>query len=81
MSWNPTTDEDFTMSPTADAVYAAMEEYEAGESDVSGYAKDDEDLKLFSVVVAVGPTDVVAVHVDWKAQKVVTAWRVDGHTP
>lgn len=77
VKWQPTTDDEFPGVPAAEGVYEAMQEFEAGQSEVSGYAEEDEDRKVFSVVVSQGPQDTVGVYVNWATQEVITAWRVE----
>lgn len=77
MNWLPTTDDEFHPVAAADAVYEAMKEFGAGQSEANGFSKEDDSYKTFSVIVAEGPNAVVAIHVNWKTQEVVTAWRVD----
>lgn len=77
MRWQPTTDDEFTKTKIADSVLEPMREFAAGQSEVSGFAKDD-GPKMFSVALAEGPTgEIVAIDVDWIEQTIITAWLVE----
>ncbi len=75
MTWRPTTDDEFTTGDLASSTYEAMVDFGAGQSEISG--TDDDDRRIFSVVVAIDDVSgaVLAAHIDWKTQTVVTAWR------
>lgn len=70
--WTPTTDDDLPKEEVASKVLDVMEEWGAGQSEMSGV--DDDEIKDWTMTVAIGPTDVVAIHIDWESQKIVTAW-------
>lgn len=74
MAWRPTTDDDFPKEEVADAAFTAMNGFGAGQTELSGYRYEDDDRKEWTVAVAGGSSDVVAIHVDWESQEIVTAW-------
>lgn len=75
MSWEPTTDDDIPaeMGKVATAALATARELGAGQADIRYKDKEGED-RMWTVTVAIGPVDTVAVFIDWEDQTVVTAW-------
>ena len=80
VQWAPTNDDDLPKPEIASAALGAMDEGSAAQGELAGYRRAFDTIKDWSVVVARGSDDaVVAIHIDWSAQSVVTAWKASCH--
>lgn len=72
--WLSVTDDDFPTPVLASRMLEAGRDAGAATSEMSGYEFEDDEDKAWSVFVVDGPRPL-AVHVDWRTQKLIAAER------